>query len=100
MKTATPTTTRSTTSGRSAEKGTAAKRSPSSKGVSGTGSAGVRKQGSMDGLSLRLERIEGKLDALIEALAAEGEQEGDTIDVTTLDGVHDTRPAADPMGSL
>ena len=45
-------------------------------------------------------RQERKLDALIEALAAEGEEEADTIDVTTLDGVHDTRPAADPMGSL
>ena len=45
-------------------------------------------------------RQERKLDALIEALAAEGEEEADTIDVSTLDGGQQARPPADPMGSL
>ena len=47
----------------------------------------------------QLDRIEAKLDALIEALAEEAGEE-ETIEVVTLDGESRRLPAADPMGTL
>lgn len=54
--------------------------------------------GVADEIAARLERIEAKLDAMLEALAEEGE-EPDEIVSRTLDG-HERRIPAKPEGTL
>ena len=55
----------------------------------------------MDGLSglSQLDRIERKLDALIEALAEEPDDQEETVEVVTMDGQRYTAPV-NPKGFL
>ena len=60
----------------------------------------TRPQEKMDPLAERLDRIERKLDALIDALAEEDEEEEpDTVEVVTMDGARYSVPR-NPVGHL
>ena len=59
----------------------------------------TRPQEKMDPLAERLDRIERKLDALIDALAEEADEQEEAVEVVTMDGQRYRAPV-NPKGFL